>query len=71
MTLTVLKAAEDADGALVVRAYETAGRPARATIHLPLVERTIEADFGANELKTFKVPRDPAAAVAETSLLEW
>ena len=71
VALTVLKAAEDADGALVVRAYETAGRPARATIHLPLVERTIEADFGANELKTFKVPRDPAAAVAETSLLEW
>jgi alpha-mannosidase len=69
--VTVLKAAEDGDGSLVVRAYEAAGRPAHATIELPLVGRTIDADFGAHEIKTFKVPRDPEAAVAETSLLEW
>jgi alpha-mannosidase len=68
---TVVKVAEDGDGSLIVRAYETAGRPGRATIELPLVERTIETDFGAHEIKTFKVPRDPEAAVAETSLLEW
>jgi alpha-mannosidase len=71
VAVTVLKAAEDGDGTLVVRAYETAGRPARATIQLPVVERTIEAEFGAHEIKTFKVPRDPSVGVAETSLLEW
>jgi alpha-mannosidase len=71
VVVTVIKAGEDGDGSLVVRAYEAAGRPARATIELPLVERTIEAEFGPNEIKTLKVPRDPEAAVAETSLLEW
>jgi alpha-mannosidase len=71
VVVTVLKAAEDGDGALVVRAYESAGRPARAAIELPLVERTIEAEFGAHEIKTFRVPRDPELPVSETSLLEW
>ena len=61
VVVTVLKAAEDGDGDLVVRAYESAGRPARARIELPLVERTIETDFGPGEIKTFKVPRDPGA----------
>ena len=32
VVVTVLKAAEDGDGDLVVRAYESAGRPARARI---------------------------------------
>jgi alpha-mannosidase len=71
VVVTVLKAAEDGDGSLIVRAYEAAGRGGRATIELPLVQRTIDADFGPHEIKTFKVPRDPEAAVAETSLLEW
>jgi alpha-mannosidase len=71
VAVSVIKAAEDGDGSLIVRAYETAGRPARATIELPLVDRTIEAEFGPHEIKTFKVPRDPEAAVAETNLLEW
>ncbi|MBA2384029.1 MAG: alpha-mannosidase [Actinobacteria bacterium] len=71
VVLTVVKGAEDADGSLVVRAYESAGRPARASLALPLLDRTIEADFGPHEIKTFRVPRDPAAPVAETNLLEW
>jgi alpha-mannosidase len=71
VVVTAIKSAEDGDGALIVRAYESAGRAAHASIDLPLVGRTIEADFGAHELKTFRVPRDPEAAVAETSLLEW
>ena len=71
VVVTVLKAAEDGDGSLILRAYESAGRPARATIELPFVDRTIEAEFGPHEIKTFKVPRERDAAVAETSLLEW
>ncbi|MBA3364412.1 MAG: alpha-mannosidase [Actinobacteria bacterium] len=69
--LTVLKASEDGDGDLVVRAYESAGRPARVSIELPLVKRTIEAEFGPAEVKTFRVPRDPDAPVLQTTLLEW
>jgi alpha-mannosidase len=71
VVLTVVKAAEDGDGGLVVRAYESAGRPARATLELPLAGRTIEAQFAPHEVKTFLVPRDPDGAVVEANLLEW
>jgi alpha-mannosidase len=71
VVVTVVKAAEDGDGSLVVRAYESAGRPAGARIELPLLNRAIDADFGAHEIKTFRVSRDPDEAVVETSLLEW
>jgi hypothetical protein len=57
--LTVLKGGED--GGVVVRAYESTGRPARAS--LDVLGRTIEADFNAAEIKTF---RDGT----ETNLLE-
>ena len=71
VVVTVLKGAEAEDGSLVVRAYESAGRPARATVELPVVGRSIEADFRAHELKTFLVPRAAEALVVETNLLEW
>jgi len=71
VVLTVVKSAEDGGGALVLRAYESTGRPAHATVELPLAGRTIEADFGAGEIKTFLVPADPDASVVETNLLEW
>jgi alpha-mannosidase len=58
--LTVLKRAEDGDG-YAVRAYETAGRP--ATVQLDVLGETIEASFGAYEIKTFVDGR-------ETDLLE-
>jgi alpha-mannosidase len=69
--LVVLKQAEDPGGDLVVRAYESAGRPApRVTIDLPLLGRRIETAFGAYQIKTFRVPIDPAAPAVETDLLE-
>jgi alpha-mannosidase len=66
----VLKHAEDGD-AIVLRAFESAGRAAHARIMLPLLGRTVEAAFGANEIKTFVVPREVGAPVRETNLLEW
>jgi alpha-mannosidase len=69
--LTVLKAAEDGDGGVVVRAYESAGREGRVSIELPLAGRTVEADFRPHEIKTFRVPREAAAPVREVNLLEW
>ena len=71
VVVSVLKAAEDGDGALIVRAYESGGTPASARIELQLLDRTIEAEFAANEIKTFRVPRDSAEPVAEVNLLEW
>jgi alpha-mannosidase len=70
VVVTVVKHAEDGD-AFVVRAFESSGRPAHATIELPVLGRTIAADFEANEIKTFRVPRDPNQPVAETDLLEF
>ena len=67
---TVLKEAEDGDG-FVLRAFETSGADAHASIRLPKLGRVIEADFGANEIKTFLIPRDEAKEVKETNLLEW
>ena len=66
---TVLKVAEDGPDALVVRAYETAGRACEATIEV--LGRPVTASFGPAEIKTFLVPRDPDAPVVETDLIEW
>ena len=69
VVVTVLKASEDGRG-YVLRGYEAAGRDAHATVALPLLGRTLELDFGANEIKTVYVPRDPGEDVRETNLLE-
>ena len=69
VVVTVLKGAEDGDG-YVLRGYETAGRDTEATVELPLLGRTLELRFGASEIKTVRVPRDPAQPVRETNLLE-
>jgi alpha-mannosidase len=60
VVVTVVKGGED--GGTVVRAFESTGRAAHATINA--LGRTIEADFGPNEIKTFVDGR-------ETDLLEW
>jgi alpha-mannosidase len=70
VSVTVLKQAEDGDG-LILRAFETSGAAAHACIHLPALRRSIEADFGPAEIKTFFIPHDPTNAVSETNLLEW
>jgi len=73
VVVTVLKHPEGAQGLvgdLIVRAYESAGRPAEATIELPLLGRSIQAVFAPTEIKTFRVPLDPARPVRETDLLE-
>ena len=64
VVVTVLKRAEDGDG-LVVRAYESAGRPASAAIRV--LDTQIEADFGPNQIKTFHL----GDRVREVNLLEW
>jgi alpha-mannosidase len=70
IVLTALKPAEDGGEDVVLRCYESTGRPERATIQLPAWNRTFQVDFGAFEIKTFRVPAD-AGEVVETDLLEW
>ena len=63
VVLCVVKGGED--GGYAVRAYEAAGRPARAS--LDVLGTRVEAEFGPHEIKTF-VLRDGRAV--ETDLLE-
>jgi alpha-mannosidase len=65
-----LKQSESGDG-LVLRAVETNGSAAHACIQLPKIGRSIEADFGPGEIKTFLLPKDKDTEVYETNLLEW
>ena len=71
--VSVTKQAQDGGGDMILRAYETAGLDSRAciSIRLPHVDRIIEAHFGPCEIKTWRVPSDPALPIVETNLLEW
>jgi alpha-mannosidase len=69
INVAVVKQAEDGDD-LVVRAVETHGVATPATLRLEAWGRTIETRFGPCEIKTWRVPRDPALPVRETDLIE-
>jgi alpha-mannosidase len=73
--ITALKGSEDpaADDStdLIVRAVETSGESVRSGIELPLVGRTITEEFTPHQVRTFRVPLDPAAPIVETNLVEW
>ena len=73
--ITAIKGSEDVgvDGTdLIVRAVETRGAAAPdAHLEIPIVGRTIVADFGASQIRTWRVPRDPAKEIVEVDLVEW
>ena len=66
LVVSVVKKAEDNDD-LIIRCYETAGTATTGVIHLPRFNRTIAAEFGPCEIKTFRVPKDPGAPVAKVN----
>ncbi|WP_460978992.1 glycoside hydrolase family 38 C-terminal domain-containing protein, partial [Pseudactinotalea suaedae] len=69
--VTAVKGAEDPGEAgddLIVRAVETRGASARASIALPLLDRTLEAEWGPYQLRTFRVRAD--GEPVEVDLLE-
>jgi alpha-mannosidase len=70
VVMAVVKAGEDDPDAIVVRAYESEGRAAEATIDLPFCGRSFSASFAPSEIKTFLAPADPEQPVVETDLLE-
>jgi alpha-mannosidase len=67
--VTAFKQAEDGAG-WILRAWETGKMATHASIHLPVCGRSLEADFGACEIKTFRIPLNPDLAVRETNFLE-
>ncbi len=64
-----LKQAEDSDD-FILRMVETAGRSCSVPVKLPALGRAFTARFGPTDIKTFRIPRDPAKPVMETNLLE-
>ena len=56
---------------MVLRAYNTGDSPVHAVINLPRWNRSIEADFIPDEIKTLYIPQNASQPVRETDLLEW
>ena len=52
--LSVVKHSEDGED-LVVRGYETAGRPADTTLHIPLLDKSFSLHFAPHEIKTVRI----------------
>ncbi|WP_263416415.1 alpha-mannosidase [Terriglobus albidus] len=63
-----VKESEDGND-LIVRSYETAGRPTKATIHMATPAVTWTGDFHAFEIKTLRIDRH-TGKVKETDALE-
>ncbi|MFS0613436.1 alpha-mannosidase [Lederbergia ruris] len=68
--ISAMKQAEDNDD-IIIRCYETNKVATKVRITLPKWDRVITADFGACEIKTFRLPKDTSKPVMETNLLEW
>lgn len=66
--LTVVKQSEDGAD-LVLRGYETDGRGATTTLHLPFFARTWELRFAPHEIKTVRINRE-TWELRETDMLE-
>lgn len=69
VVISAIKQAEDGGG-IILRCVETAGRPANVKIVYRPLNRTIEAAFGPCEIKTFRVPLEPALPIEEVDFLE-
>jgi len=68
VVVSVVKKAEDADD-LIIRCYETAGREAKATLDLGLVNRHWTGTFRPLEIKSLRVPR-AGGEIREVNALE-
>jgi alpha-mannosidase len=68
VVVSVVKKAEDGED-LIVRCYETAGKPAQATLNLALMKRQWTGTFRPFEIKTLRIPRK-GGAIREVNLLE-
>ncbi|MFD2611932.1 alpha-mannosidase [Paenibacillus gansuensis] len=65
-----MKNSEDGDD-LIIRLYETTKTATQAAITLPQWGRTIRANFGPCEIKTFRIPKAADLPVSEVNMIEW
>ena len=68
ITLSALKFCEDGSGDIIMRLRETGGNPVKAAIVCDILDAGFYADFGKNEIKTFRI--DSEGNVTETDFLE-
>jgi alpha-mannosidase len=68
VVVSAVKKAEDGND-LIIRCYETAGRPAQASLRLGLVKRRWTGNFRPLEIKTLRVPL-AGGEIREVNLLE-
>jgi len=68
VVVSVVKKSEDGDD-LIVRCYETAGRPVTANLDLGLVNRRWTGNFRPLEIKTLRVPLN-GGEIREVNVLE-
>lgn len=66
--LSVIKCSEDGDD-IIIRGYETAGRPATTRLHLPYFDKTFDLRFTPHEIKTLRINRS-TWTIREVNLLE-
>ena len=66
--VSAVKAAEDGNG-VIVRAYETAGESGEIALSVPMLDTAITADFGAFEVKTFRIAAN--GDISEVLLTEY
>ena len=66
---SVLKECED-DNDIIIRLYETDGKPVKANISMPYLNLKWSAEFKRNEIKTFKIPFKRKGKIKEVNLLE-
>ena len=67
--LTVCKQAEEGE-ALIVRGYESAGRPTLATLRMPALGLVHPVHFGAHALKSWRIIPGSPPRIEEVDLLE-
>jgi alpha-mannosidase len=75
VVVTALKVAGDAAVAggaddLVVRAVEMGGQPGELNLTLPWLGRRVAATFSPHQIRTFRIPADPAQPWSELDLIE-
>ena len=68
LSLSVVKKAEVGND-IIIRAYETAGRPVRATLDIGLMKRHWSGNFRPLEIKTLRVPM-AGGEIREVNVLE-
>ena len=68
VVVPIVKKAEEGND-LVVRCYETSGRPVEATLDLALVKRRWSGKFRPFEIKTLRIPVT-GGEIREVNLLE-